>query len=218
MPLRDEALTSELDAQDRRDMRRLAEGHDAALNELMERHGARLFHYLTRQLGNESEAEDCAQEAFVRVYLNRKKFQAEAKFSTWLYAIATNLARDVWRRRGRRPEVSLDAEHEDGERGRGGGLLDSVSDGKESAIEGLMREERADAVRRAVQALPEELRMPLVLFEYEDMGQAEIGEILGLSRKAVEVRIYRARLALRKALEIGEAARVSNKDSCLRPR
>ncbi len=137
------------DEQDRADMRRLAAGHDAALNDLMERHGPRLFNYLARQLGNEGEAEDCAQETFVRVYQNRGKFQPDAKFSTWLYTIATNLVRDIWRRRTRRPETALDDS-----------MLDIIPDAAADAGERLMESERAGEVRRAVQALPEELRAP----------------------------------------------------------
>src|SRR5258708_6167773 len=79
------------DERDRQDMERLCAGHDAALNDLMERHGTRLFHYLIRQLQDESEAEDFAQETFVRVFQNRQKFDPQYRFSTWLYTIATNL-------------------------------------------------------------------------------------------------------------------------------
>lgn len=168
-------------------MARLAGGHDAALNDLMTRHGERLFHYLTRQLGNETEAEDCAQETFVRVYQHRAKFKPDAKFSTWLYTIATNLVRDIWRKRGRRPETTLD---------------ERLPDGGLSADEGLMQDERAAEVRRAVQALPEDLRAPLVLFEFENLAQTEIARILKCTPKAVEVRIYRARRRLRETLRL----------------
>src|SRR5437763_15117846 len=100
--------------QDSDDMARLAAGHEAALNDLMSRHAERLFNYLLRVLQNETEAADVAQEAFVRVYLNRAKFRTRSKFSTWLYAIATNLARDLQRRRLRHPNISLDFEAGEG--------------------------------------------------------------------------------------------------------
>src|SRR5947207_1050556 len=100
------------DEQDRLDMRRLAGGHDAALNDLMSRHAQRLFHYLWRQLQDEDDANDLAQETFVKVYQHRAKFRGTSKFSTWLYVIATNLARSHWRWKGRHPEVSLDREDE----------------------------------------------------------------------------------------------------------
>src|SRR6266508_3080375 len=100
------------DGQDADDMARLVAGGDAALNDLMERHAEKLFHYLYRSLQDESDAADLAQEAFVRVYQSRAKFDARQKFSTWLYAIASNLVRDRFRWRSRHPQVSLDAEQD----------------------------------------------------------------------------------------------------------
>ena len=90
-------------------MARLVGGHAASLNELMDRHGERLFHYLVRCLQDDEDAGDLAQETFVRVYQNREKFDARQSFSTWLYAIASNLVRDRYRWRRRHPQVSLDA-------------------------------------------------------------------------------------------------------------
>jgi len=184
------------DQQDAADMTRLVAGHDAALNALMERHGERLFHYLVRCLPNEDEAADLAQEAFVRVYQHRAKFDARQKFSTWLYAIASNLVRDRYRWRSRHPQVSLDAKNEQ--------ISDSFRENLPAhgptPSQRLETEERADAVRRALAALPEDLRTPLILAEYEQRSQAEIGEMLGCTTKAVEMRIYRARRQLRESL------------------
>jgi len=185
------------DEADQLDMGRLIQGHDAALDHLMERHGQRLFHYLLRQLP-EGEAEDCAQETFVRIYLHRAKFRPGAKFSTWLYAIATNLARDCQRRKTRHPEVSLDAASDRWEDGTP--LRETMADGAATPGEALLAGERAAQVRDAVQALPEELREALVLYEYENLPQGEIAEILRCTPKAVETRIYRARNLLRKSL------------------
>ena len=185
------AMTS--DEQDAHDMARLTAGHDATLNDLMHRHGERLFHYLIRSLKNETEAADVAQETFVRVYQNRTKFDARKKFSTWLYAIASNLVHDRYRWRTRHPQVSLDATNE----ATGNDFGESLPDHAPSPSEAVHSEERAEAVRRAVAALPKELRLPLVLAQYEEKSHAEIGEILGCSAKAVEVRIYRARKELR---------------------
>jgi RNA polymerase sigma-70 factor (ECF subfamily) len=161
----------------------------------MERHGQRLFHYLLRQLSNGADAEDCAQEAFVRVYRHRAKFRSGARFTTWLYAIATNLARDCHRHRARHPEAALP----EGESAGGGGL-EMIPDQAPLPGDQLQAGERAAQVRVAVQALPDDLRAPLVLFEYENLAQAEIAEILHCTPKAVELRIYRARNALRKSL------------------
>jgi RNA polymerase sigma-70 factor (ECF subfamily) len=183
------------DEADQRDMERLVQGHDGALDDLMERHGQGLFHYLLRQL-SESDAEDCAQETFARIYLNRGKFRLGARFSTWLYSIATNLARDCQRRKARHPEISVDAESEGG----GGTLLETMADSGETPKEALLAGERAGQVRQALQALPEELREALILYEYENLSQQEIAEVLRCTPKAVETRIYRARNLLRKFL------------------
>src|SRR5258705_14014696 len=97
------------DELDRSDMLLLCAGHDAALNKLMQRHSPRLYNYLVRSLQNEDDAADLAQETFARVYHNRSKFDAELKFSTWLYSIASNLVRTKFRHRSRHPEISLEA-------------------------------------------------------------------------------------------------------------
>lgn len=184
------------DAQDTQDMARLAGGHDAALNELMERHGEKLFHYLVRRLQDEEEAADLAQETFVRVYQHRARFDPGQKFSTWLYTIASNLVRDCYRWRARHPQVSLNAENEDSRTGLGARLVHPDATPREF----LEATERVAVIRDAVAALPEELRAPLMLAEYEDKPQAEIAQILSCSVKAVETRIYRARKQLRASL------------------
>lgn len=190
------ARPADANEQDRLDMARLASGHGAALNDLMERHAERVFQYLVRSLQNEEDAADLAQETFVRVYQNRTKFDAHKKFSTWLFAIASNQVRDRYRWRTRHPQVSLDAANE----ATGNDFGESLPDCAPSASEALQRNERAETVRCAVAALPKDLRLPLVLAEYEEKSHAEIGEILGCSAKAVEVRIYRARKELRVSL------------------
>lgn len=184
------------DELDRRDMERLRLGHDAALNDLMERHALRLFHYLLRQLWDESDAEDAAQETFVRVFQNRHRFDPRHRFSTWLYTIATHLARDRQRWRARHPHVSLDVQ-----RGEAGGeLKDTLPSVGPGPSDKLIAEERAAAVRDAIGKLPEDLRTPLLLAEYEDLSQQEIAVILQCTPKAVEMRIYRARQQLRASL------------------
>ncbi len=187
--------TTTSDPQDQSDMERLVNGHDAALEELMTRHGERLFHYLIRLLQNESEAADLAQETFARVYLNRAKFKPGHKFSTWLFTIATNLARDRQRWLTRHPQVSIEAteDHETG-------LKNTLPASEPTPPETMQQEERAAAVRHALAALPEDLRLPLILSEYENQSHAEIGVVLNCSAKAVEMRIYRARQQLRVSL------------------
>ena len=188
--------TAQPDERDRADMIRLASGHGAALNDLMERHAGKLFNYLIRCLQNEDDAADTTQEIFVRVYQNCAKFDTRMKFSTWLYAIATNLVKDRYRHRTRHPQVSLDAENE----ATGENFRESVPEQNATPSESLQATERAEAVRKAVTELPEELRTPLILCEYEELSHAEIGKILDCTPKAVETRIYRARNQLRDKL------------------
>ena len=187
------ANPDELDVQD---MRRLAEGHEPALNNLMDRHAEKLFHYLVRCLQDEDDAADLAQETFVKLYQSRARFNAEQKFSTWLYAIASNLVKDRYRWRSRHPQVSLDAEND----ATGESYRDALPQDGPSPTDDAQKVERAEALRRAVAALPEELRQPLILAEYEERSHAEIGAILGCTAKAVETRIYRARQHLRASL------------------
>jgi RNA polymerase sigma-70 factor, ECF subfamily len=182
--------------QDANDMSRLAHGEDTALSDLLGRHAEKLFHYLVRSLQNEDDAADLAQETFVRIYQNRAKFDPGLKFTTWLYAIASNLVRDRYRWRSRHPQVSLDAETEPTE----SSLQNTLPADEPLPDQSLQNEERAAVVRKAVAALPEELRQPLILAVYQDLPQAEIAVILECSVKAVETRIYRARQQLRASL------------------
>jgi RNA polymerase sigma-70 factor, ECF subfamily len=184
------------DPQDAADMQRLVSGHDAALNDLMERHGQTLFHYLIRQLQNEADAADLAQESFVRVYQHRTRFDPRQRFHTWLYTIATNLVRDRFKWRTRHPQVSLDQPMGEGDHALG----DVIPDAVPLPGEHLAATERAEVVRQAIAALPEELRTPLILAEYESMPHAEIAAVLRCSTKAVESKIYRAKVRLRERL------------------
>jgi RNA polymerase sigma-70 factor (ECF subfamily) len=190
------AEPSRSDDQDRLDMTRLAAGDDAGLDDLMDRHTERLFQYLVRSLQNEEEAVDLAQETFMRVYQNRAKFDSGKKFSTWLYAIASNLVRDRFRWRTRHPQLSLDATNE----ATGNTSLETLPEQAPLPSERLQTLERTEAVRHAVAGLPYKLRIPLLLAQYEEKSHVEIGEILQCSAKSVETRIYRARQQLRTAL------------------
>jgi RNA polymerase sigma-70 factor (ECF subfamily) len=182
--------------EDQEDMQRLAEGADDSLDALMQRHSPRLFHYLLRMVQNESAAGDLAEEAFVRVYQNRMKFKQGSRFTTWLYAIATNLARDYLRTRGRHPHVSLEA-HSEGEEPD---FHERIADNQPNPGERLVSSEQAEKVRQAISELPEDLRTPIILSVYEEKSHAEIAEIVGCSAKAVEMRIYHARTKLSEIL------------------
>jgi RNA polymerase sigma-70 factor (ECF subfamily) len=187
----------EPDALDRADMEKLQRGHDAALNDLMARHATGVFHFLCRMLGNEDDANDLAQETFVRVFKSSKSFRAEQRFSTWLFTIAANLARNHFRWRSRHPNISLDAENSETEQSLGDTLPGSSPTPNQAALAG----ERAAAVRSAVQCLPEDLRAALVLCEWEERSVAEAATILETTPKAVESRLYRARQTLREQLK-----------------
>lgn len=183
--------------QDVQDMIRLASGDDPSLNKLMDRHAERLFQYLLRSLQNESDAADLAQETFVKVYQNRARFDTRRqKFSTWLYAIASNLVRTRYRWRARHPQISLNADNPETGTELGEQLPDSVLTPSES----LESCERSEKIRGAIAALPDNFRLPLVLAEYEDKSHTEIAIILNCGVKAVENRIRQARNQLRSAL------------------
>jgi RNA polymerase sigma-70 factor (ECF subfamily) len=184
-------------ARDRADMERLSAGHDAALNDLMERHATPVFHFLCRMVGNEADANDLAQETFVRVFRARASFRPSEKFSTWLFTIAANLARNHFRWRSRHPNVSLDTETGEAEQTLGSTLPANDPAPNEQALTA----ERAEAVRTAVSKLPEDLREAIVLCEWEDHSIAEAAAILESTPKAVESRLYRARQILRERLK-----------------
>lgn len=187
----------ETDARDRADMERLSAGHDAALNDLMERHAPAVFRFLYRMLGDEDDANDLAQEAFVRVFRARDKFRPTEKFSAWLFTIAGNLARNQIRWRSRHPNVSLDAASDSADQPLGNTLAAAAASPPEAALAA----ERAAAVRAAVRQLPQDLREAIVLCEWEEKSMAEAAAIVGASPKAVESRLYRARQMLREKLK-----------------
>jgi len=189
--------TTETDALDRADMERLAAGHDAALNDLMERHATSVFRFLCRMLNNEDDANDLAQETFVRVFQSRAKFRTHERFSTWLFTIAANLARNQIRWRTRHPNVSLDAETGPSEETLAN-VLPATGD---APGEQALARERMIAVRWAVNRLPPDMREAIVLCEWEEKSVAEAATILDATPKAIESRLYRARQALREQLK-----------------
>lgn len=175
-------------------MARMAQGDDLALNEIMDRWTPRLGAFLTRYLGSEGDAVDLVQETFLAVYRAKGAYQPRAKFSTWIFGIASNLARQRLRWRRRHPEVALDLELE----------AEIKSDtrfvSEETPATQMQVSEMAASVRSAVMALPTDLREALILCEYEELTHAEIAKVLRCSTKAVETRIYRAKQFLRKSL------------------
>lgn len=173
-------------------MRRVQMGDEAALGALMQRWELSLKAFIGRIVLNTSEAEELAQETFVRVWQQRGRYRADAPFRPWIFAIAVNLARNRLRWWKLRPLMALEDWTE-------------VPSDSGTAAEGetrrLDRAERASAVRDAIARLPTDLREAIVLFEYEQMSYAEVAEAVGASSKAVENRIARAREKLRVALK-----------------
>jgi len=177
-------------------MRNLQAGEDAALAALMQRWETPVKRFLFRLIGSTADAEDLAQEVFVRIYTKRASYRLGAKFSTWCFSIAANQAKNRLRWWRRRPVTSLDAWTE-----AGGEIADESRAGDRASTATVRREEVA-AVRKAVASLPVDLRTALVLFEYEQQSMAEIAQALGCTAKAVENRLYRARQQLRRILRI----------------
>ena len=178
-------------------MARVGAGDEAAFAELMHRWERPVKAVIGRMVLNTAEADDLAQETFVRLWQQRDRFRAGAAFRPWILTLALNLARNRLRWWRRRPVVSLDAWTEV--------AGDPAADPSADAAGAAEASERAASVRDAVAALPSDLREALVLFEYEGLAQAEIASIVGASPKAVETRIHRARERLRGIL--GAASR-----------
>ena len=179
-------------------MRRLQGGEATALAPLMQRWEGPVKRFIFRLVGHPAEAEDLAQEVFVRVFTKRTTYRPGAKFSTWCFAIAANQAKNRLRWWHRRPALSLDAWN-----AAGGDMADESRAGAQASTEAVRREQ-ITAVREAVAALPLELRTALVLFEYEDQSVADIATALGCTAKAVENRLYRARQHLKRVLQPAE--------------
>lgn len=170
-------------------MSHLAGGDDLALNELMARWKERVATFLFRMVGDHATAMDLAQETFIRLYASRHSYKPSAAFPTFLFQIAANLARTHARWKRRHPTVPLVDEE--------GAFIHEPVDGHLSPADAAALKDKTRLVKRAVSELPAELREALLLFAVEQMSHAEIASALRCSEKAVEVRIYRARQALR---------------------
>src|SRR4051812_29107671 len=181
-------------------MLRVRDGDDtAAFSELVERFQHRLVAVMHHLIGSADEAEDLAQEVFLRVYRTRKKYTPKAKFSTWLFTIANNLALNALRDRQRRPVLPLEVRES-------GPLGPRPAENAAAARDappahGLQQQELADVIRVALDGLNERQRVAIVLNKFEDMNYADIAEVMGLSVKAVKSLLSRARMKLREALQ-----------------
>jgi RNA polymerase sigma-70 factor, ECF subfamily len=185
------------------DVRLMLEVRDdnaAAFEELMLRYQNRLVTVLEHLVSSRDQAEDLAQEVFLRVYRSRKRYVPGAKFSTWLFTIANNVAANARRSRARRKEVSVSPS--DGS-SSGGNQLDQLA----QAASGLMparqldKAEMRDIVRLAIESLNERQRMAVLLSKFEDMSYADIAAAMEMSQEAIKSLLSRARVNLKEVLE-----------------
>ena len=162
---------------------RLQSGEEATFDELMGRYKRPVVNFCYRLLGNAEDADDVAQEVFLRVYQRIGDFKLHGKFSTWLFALAHNACIDRLRWRKRHPTESLDT-------------------APEPAIDSHETETReiGDQIAAAVAQLPEDQRTAIVLAEYHGLSYAEIAGVMHCSEKSVESRLYRAKQTLRQRL------------------
>jgi RNA polymerase sigma-70 factor (ECF subfamily) len=173
-------------------MRRVQAGDETAFASLMQRWERPVKAVVARLVLNTREAEELAQETFVRLWQHRERYSAGRPLKPWILGIALNLARNRLRWWKRRPTVALE-EWTEGPA--------ASTDAAEAGSARLEQAERGAVVRDAIAALPAPLREAIVLFEYEQMSYAEVAEAVGATAKAVETRIARARDKLRVALK-----------------
>jgi RNA polymerase sigma-70 factor (ECF subfamily) len=179
-------------------MLRVAEGDETSFTYLAEKYHRPMIHFLFRMVGNQAIAEELAQEVFLRVYRARGSYRAEARFTTWLYRIATNLAVNYARdTRNERSAHAVYLDQPDEETGTSPDLADD----EPSAEERLLRDERMAAIRRHVMALPERQRMAVLMHKYQGMDYRQIGEVLKLSESATKSLLFRAYQTLREKLK-----------------
>lgn len=173
-------------------------GDDSAFEYLVQKYRRPIVSFMFRMAHSNAVAEDLAQEVFLRVYRSRESYEASAKFTTWLYRIATNLAvnhaRDT---RHERPENTISLDEPDTESGR---TLD-LPDRMPSAEETMVQRERLAAIRQRVQALPERQRMAVIMHKYQQMEYREIADVLKLSESATKSLLFRAYETLREQLK-----------------
>ena len=172
-------------------MLRVKAGDQAGFGLLVERHRGPVVRFLYRMVENQAVAEELAQEVFLRVYKARTGYEPTAKFTTWLFRIATNLALNQLRDgRGRRTEDSLDESVDDLPR-------PEPADGRPSVEQALVAEVRLREVRRAVRALPDKQRVAVLMHKYQEMEYSQIARILDCSESAVKSLLFRAYETLR---------------------
>jgi RNA polymerase sigma-70 factor (ECF subfamily) len=173
-------------------MLRLQAGDDHAFDHLLGKYRAPVVHFVYRLVREPALAEELAQDVFLRVFRARRSYRPRAKFTTWLFRIATNVALNALRdgRMRRWGETSIDAED-------AGLQVAQLSAPGPTAEQRLLEAERARQIRAAVESLPEKQRLAVLLHKYQDLDYAEIAPILGCSESALKSLLFRAYEALR---------------------
>lgn len=179
-------------------MLRVRAGDVAGYDILIDKYRKPIINFMYRMVHNQAVAEELAQEVFLRVYRSRETYRAEAKFTTWLYRIATNLgvnhARDT---KYERTAQNVYLDEPDPETG----TTPDVADSTISVEEHLVREERMRAIRKHVMALPERQRVAVLMHKYQGLDYKQIGEALKLSESATKSLLFRAYQTLRESLK-----------------
>jgi RNA polymerase sigma-70 factor (ECF subfamily) len=179
-------------------MLRVKTGDDAAFDYLVAKFRHALIGFMYRMAHERAVAEELAQEVFLRVYRSRHSYHADAKFTTWLYRIATNLAVNYARdRRAQRADLAVRLDEPDAETGAS---LD-LPDGTPTAEQAMLRRERLEAIRRHVQNLPERQRVAVIMHKYQELDYRQIALVLGLSESATKSLLFRAYETLRERLK-----------------
>lgn len=181
------------DALDVRLMRDIAKGDEQAFRQLIERHQGAVIGTIARMLHDQTEAEDLAQQVFLRVWKHAARWKPEAKFTTYLYTIARNLVYNESRRRSRRREISAD-------HGREEFGFDAPEDSRREPDAEALKSEMCREIDDTIAALPEAQRTAVVLYAYESLSYEEIAEVLGSSVASVKSLLFRARGTLRDKL------------------
>ena len=175
------------------------QGDLSAFHEIFNKHKRNVINLSYRFVQNKEAAEDIAQDVFIKIYEKKVKFDPKAKFSTWLYKVTVNASIDRTRKKSFF-DRSLD-KTETNEEGKGKTLLETLSDPSAiSPADAVASEEIKSLVQMEIQKLPEKLKAPILLHQFEDLSCEEVAQILGVTPKAVERKIYHAKEVLRKKL------------------
>lgn len=182
-------------------MGRVAEGFEDAFEILLRRYQNPIITFCYSFVRRRDVAEDMAQEVFLRIFKNARRYRPIGRFSTWLFRIAANLCINEIKKRKLRQAVSLDAPA--GVDPQGSKIVARIaSDEFAGPLDEAERHEAQEIIDRAIQTLPEEQRTTLIMVEYHRMCYKEIAEILGVTVSAIKMRVKRARESLREALKI----------------